>query len=169
MDAEAEELGPLVLIDTAGCGMEEAADEDSDSKRNEGEAQVTSLGTEGHPHCLGIGMSSVAATVACCILSPGILELGKTLLSMTDLNTITLLSYAAFGVAGSTGACKSPCCGWPGACQHWHYYPLQCAGAFPYNCHHSLCACMHRRGVTLHIRGAAFAFAATKAYWPSLR
>lgn len=31
----------LTLIDTAGCGMEEAADEDSDSKRNEGEAQVT--------------------------------------------------------------------------------------------------------------------------------
>jgi hypothetical protein len=54
VDAEAEELGPLVLIDTAGCGMEEAADEDSDSKRNEGEAQVTPLGTEGHPHCLGV-------------------------------------------------------------------------------------------------------------------
>ncbi len=31
----------LTLIDTAGCGMEEAADEDSDSKRNEGEARVT--------------------------------------------------------------------------------------------------------------------------------
>ncbi len=30
-----EALGPLVLIDTAGCGMEEAADEDSGSKRNE--------------------------------------------------------------------------------------------------------------------------------------
>ena len=29
-----------MLIDTAGCGMEEAADEDSDSKRNEGEAKV---------------------------------------------------------------------------------------------------------------------------------
>ena len=31
-----------MLIDTAGCGMEEAADEDSDSKRNEGEAKVGS-------------------------------------------------------------------------------------------------------------------------------
>ena len=38
--AAGEELGPLVLIDTAGCGMEEVADEDSDSKRNEGEAKV---------------------------------------------------------------------------------------------------------------------------------
>ena len=37
-----------MLIDTAGCGMEEAADEDSDSKRNEGEAQVMPPGTEGH-------------------------------------------------------------------------------------------------------------------------
>ena len=40
MAGAGEELGPLVLIDTAGCGMEEAADEDSDSKRNEGEAKV---------------------------------------------------------------------------------------------------------------------------------
>lgn len=31
----------LTLIDTAGCGMEESAAEDSDSKRNEGEARVT--------------------------------------------------------------------------------------------------------------------------------
>lgn len=39
MDSSADEaLRPLVLIDTAGCGMEERADEDSDSKRNEGEA-----------------------------------------------------------------------------------------------------------------------------------
>ena len=38
---ENEALGPLVLLDTAGCGMEEAADEDSDSKRNEGEAKVS--------------------------------------------------------------------------------------------------------------------------------
>ena len=30
----------LLLIDTAGCGMEEAADADSDSKRNQGEAAV---------------------------------------------------------------------------------------------------------------------------------
>ena len=29
-----------MLIDTAGCGMEEAADKDSDSKRNEGEAKA---------------------------------------------------------------------------------------------------------------------------------
>ena len=41
IDAEHEELGPLVLIDTAGCGMEEAVDEDSDSRRNEGEAKVS--------------------------------------------------------------------------------------------------------------------------------
>ncbi len=34
-------MGPLVLIDTAGCGMEEAVDEDSDSKRNEGEVKVS--------------------------------------------------------------------------------------------------------------------------------
>lgn len=31
----------LLLIDTAGCGMEEAADADSDSKRNPGEAAAT--------------------------------------------------------------------------------------------------------------------------------
>ena len=36
-----DDIGVLTLIDTAGCGMEEAADEDSDSKRNEGEAEVT--------------------------------------------------------------------------------------------------------------------------------
>ena len=30
-----------MLLDTAGCGMEEAADEDSDSKWNEGEAKVS--------------------------------------------------------------------------------------------------------------------------------
>ncbi|CAL5218349.1 g9 [Coccomyxa viridis] len=40
VDGENEALGPLVLLDTAGCGMEEAADEDSDSKWNEGEAKV---------------------------------------------------------------------------------------------------------------------------------
>lgn len=40
LEAEDEAVGPLVLIDTAGCGMEEVADEDSDSKRNEGEAKV---------------------------------------------------------------------------------------------------------------------------------
>lgn len=34
-------MSVLTLIDTAGCGMEEAAAEDSDSKRNEGEARVT--------------------------------------------------------------------------------------------------------------------------------
>lgn len=135
-----------MLIDTAGCGMEEAADEDSDSKRNEGEAQVTPLGTEGHCCCLGAGMSGVAATVACCFLSTAALELGKTLLPMTELNTFTLPYYAAFGVAGSSGACEPPGRGWPAACQHWHHYPLQCAGAFPTDCHPSLFACMHRRG-----------------------
>lgn len=34
-------MSVLTLIDTAGCGMEEAAAEDSDSKHNEGEARVT--------------------------------------------------------------------------------------------------------------------------------
>ena len=30
----------LLLIDTAGCDMEEQAEEDGDSKRNDGEAKV---------------------------------------------------------------------------------------------------------------------------------
>ena len=42
VDAESEAFGPLVLIDTAGCEMEETADQDSDSKLNEGEAKVSS-------------------------------------------------------------------------------------------------------------------------------
>ena len=40
VDAGSEALGPLLLIDTAGCDLDETADEDSDSKRNEGEAKV---------------------------------------------------------------------------------------------------------------------------------
>ena len=48
VDGGGEALDPLVLIDTAGCGMEEAADEDSDSRKNEGEAKVTSA----HPALL---------------------------------------------------------------------------------------------------------------------
>ena len=38
--AAGAEWGPVLLLDTAGCGMEEAADEGSDSRRNEGEARV---------------------------------------------------------------------------------------------------------------------------------
>ena len=37
---EEDELGPLLLIDTAGCDMEEDGGDD-DSKRNQGEAAVT--------------------------------------------------------------------------------------------------------------------------------
>lgn len=33
----------LLLVDTAGCDMEEQAEEDGDSKRNEGEAKVNAL------------------------------------------------------------------------------------------------------------------------------
>lgn len=54
------EYGPLLLLDTAGCDMEEASDEVSDSKRNQGEAQVAlahaqrlvALGVA--PHDIGI-------------------------------------------------------------------------------------------------------------------
>lgn len=38
-----EDLPVLLLIDTAGCGMEERQEEDGDSKRNDGEAQVMYL------------------------------------------------------------------------------------------------------------------------------
>lgn len=39
---EEEELGPLLLVDTAGCDMEEVGDgEGDDSKCNHGEARVT--------------------------------------------------------------------------------------------------------------------------------
>jgi ATP-dependent RNA/DNA helicase IGHMBP2 len=38
---EGDDISVLTLIDTAGCGMEEAVEEDGDSKRNEGEAKVT--------------------------------------------------------------------------------------------------------------------------------
>lgn len=40
-DGGSEALGTLLLVDTAGCGMDEAAEPDSDSKRNEGEAAAT--------------------------------------------------------------------------------------------------------------------------------
>ena len=38
--ASAEDVPVLLLIDTAGCDMEEQAEEDGDSKRNEGEAKA---------------------------------------------------------------------------------------------------------------------------------
>ena len=38
--ASAEEYGPLLLLDTAGCDMEEGTQEGSDSRLNEGEAAV---------------------------------------------------------------------------------------------------------------------------------
>ncbi|KAK9915598.1 hypothetical protein WJX75_001370 [Coccomyxa subellipsoidea] len=38
---DGDDISVLTLIDTAGCGMEEAVEEDGDSKRNEGEAKVT--------------------------------------------------------------------------------------------------------------------------------
>lgn len=41
IDGESETFGPLVLIDTAGCEMEETADQDSNSRMNEGEAKVS--------------------------------------------------------------------------------------------------------------------------------
>ena len=41
MEGEREEsLGPLLLLDTAGCDMDEQAEEGSGSKYNDGEAQV---------------------------------------------------------------------------------------------------------------------------------
>ena len=55
-----------MLIDTAGCGMEEAADEDSDSKRNEGEAKVCTApraqaGGFSHLHLVQHAVASVLA------------------------------------------------------------------------------------------------------------
>lgn len=38
--ALAEEVPVLLMVDTAGCDMEEQAEEDGDSKRNDGEAKV---------------------------------------------------------------------------------------------------------------------------------
>ena len=38
--ASAEDVPVLLMIDTAGCDMEEQSEEDGDSKRNEGEAKV---------------------------------------------------------------------------------------------------------------------------------
>lgn len=41
--ASAEDVPVLLMVDTAGCDYEEQAEEDGDSKRNEGEAKVRSL------------------------------------------------------------------------------------------------------------------------------
>jgi len=38
--ASIDDVPVLLLIDTAGCDMEEQAEEDGDSKRNDGEAKV---------------------------------------------------------------------------------------------------------------------------------
>lgn len=38
--ASADDVPVLLMVDTAGCDMEEQAEEDGDSKRNEGEAKV---------------------------------------------------------------------------------------------------------------------------------
>ena len=38
--ASPDDVPVLLMIDTAGCDMEEQAEEDGDSKRNEGEAKV---------------------------------------------------------------------------------------------------------------------------------
>ena len=40
--ASASDVPVLLLIDTAGCGCDEQTEEDSDSKRNDGEAKVSS-------------------------------------------------------------------------------------------------------------------------------
>ena len=40
--ASGSDVPVLLLIDTAGCGCDEQTEEDSDSKRNDGEAQVCS-------------------------------------------------------------------------------------------------------------------------------
>ena len=37
---DGEPMPVLLLIDTAGCGMEERVEEEGDSKSNDGEAQV---------------------------------------------------------------------------------------------------------------------------------
>ena len=37
----AAEFGPLLLVDTAGCDMEEVREEDGDSIANPGEAEVS--------------------------------------------------------------------------------------------------------------------------------
>lgn len=39
--ASADEVPVLLMMDTAGCDMEEQAEEDGDSKRNDGEAKVS--------------------------------------------------------------------------------------------------------------------------------
>ena len=42
-EAQEEGLGPLLLLDTAGCDMDEQAEDGSGSKYNDGEAEVPSL------------------------------------------------------------------------------------------------------------------------------
>ena len=39
-DSNRESMGPLLLLDTAGCDMDEQAEEGSGSKFNDGEAEV---------------------------------------------------------------------------------------------------------------------------------
>ena len=46
--ASAEDVPVLLMVDTAGCDMEEQAEEDGDSKRNEGEAKVSAACNEYH-------------------------------------------------------------------------------------------------------------------------
>lgn len=41
--APGSDVPVLLLMDTAGCGCDEQTEEDSDSKRNDGEAQVCSI------------------------------------------------------------------------------------------------------------------------------
>ncbi len=50
-------MGPLLLLDTAGCDMDEQAEEGSGSKYNDGEAEVCSLACDPiHPGILIVAM-----------------------------------------------------------------------------------------------------------------
>ncbi len=60
-NASIDDVPVLLLIDTAGCDMEEQAEEDGDSKRNDGEAKVGFMSAD----CMSGSMTSTQTAQAC--------------------------------------------------------------------------------------------------------
>ena len=110
--AAGPEYGPLLLLDTAGCDMEEDCEEGSDSRRNEGEAKVAlahaqkllAMGLT--PEDVGI-ITPYSAQVA-------IADVIHFVLSRCMWYTCTYCPLSAMDI------CKAPllCC-WRLDCVHW--------------------------------------------------
>ncbi len=61
--ASIDDVPVLFLIDTAGCDMEEQAEEDGDSKRNDGEAKVGMMSAV--TNCMSGSMTFTQSSQAC--------------------------------------------------------------------------------------------------------